>query len=363
MTVAETETFVVKIVSLLKSVSIEKRKVILTRFIQNTNETIHSKLDTAFISLQNDAGAIRNLILLSDAGVIQSLTNFFQLSSVKYYDLFIQYVFDHFITDKGIELKEFILILKKESNIVAGAEISDQQSQINSSNEKQLKQHIDQLPPEIKTVLQNIASVSQNLDKNEEGVTLTGKAEKNSKENSKKKNEVSELFAEEEGVYIENAGIIILHPFLAPLFKELNLLDEENIFLSDECRQRAVIILNYLCTGKETYDEHLLAFNKTICGLKPEDNLPINLQLTDMERKESDHLLETVIQYWEALKGAGKEAIQETFFLRKAKLSFNNNNYLLQVERMTTDILIDRLPWGMGIVRLPWMDHLIYVEW
>ena len=220
------------------------------------------------------------------------------------------------------------------------------------------------MPSEIKTVLQNIASVTQNLDENEEGVTITGKAEKNSsKGNNKTKNKVSELFVEEEGIYIENAGIIILHPFLVPLFKELNLLDEENTFLSDACRERAVIILNYLCTGKETYGEHLLAFNKTICGLKPEDNLPANLQLTDMERKESDHLLETVIQYWEALKGAGKEAIQETFFSRKAKLSFNNNNYLLQVERIATDILIDRLPWGISIVRWPWLDHLIYVEW
>jgi hypothetical protein len=261
-------------------------------------------------------------------------------------------------------LKEFIQLLKKETNIAPGAAISGQQPQIDNNKEKKLAEPMDQLPPEIKTALQNIASINENRDSNEEGAIKTGDFANNiSKEINKRRKEVSKLFAEEDGIYIENAGIIILHPFLTPLFKELGLLDEQDIFLSDECRQRATIILNYLCTGKEIYDEHLLAFNKIVCGLKPEDNLPADLLLTDTERKECDNLLETVIQYWEALKGAGKEAIQETFFARKAKLSFNNNNYLLQVERMATDILIDRLPWGMGIVRLPWLDHLIYVEW
>lgn len=364
MPVAETEALVINIVSLLKSVSEEKRKTILTRFIQNTNGAIYIKLKDAFISLQSNTEIKRNILLLTGADVIQSLTGFFQLSAEKYHDLFIQYVFDRFTSDKEIHVREFILLLKKKANTVPGVGISDKQPQVNSSSEKQFAIQLNQLPSEIKAELQNIISDSENRDKkNNEPDKTDGKEKNTHREKSKKKNEVSELFAEEEGIYIDNAGIIILHPFLAPLFKELDLLDEQDSFLSDECRQRAAIILNYLCTDKETYDEHLLAFNKIICGLKPEDNLSAGLLLTDTERKESDQLLETVIQYWEALKGAGKEAIQETFFKRNAKLSFNNNNYLLQIERMATDILVDRLPWGIGIVRLPWLDHLIYVEW
>jgi hypothetical protein len=364
MSVAETEALVINIVSLLKSVSVGKRKTILTRFIQNINEAVYVKLEDVFVSLQSDAGIKRNIILLSGSDTIRSLTNFFQLSSAKYHGLLIKYVFDHFIADKEIGLKEFILLLKKESNTESGAGISGNQSQAGSGSEKQFAIQISQLPSEIRTELKNIIAVSENKNKkNDEPLKTDGTGKNTYKENSGKKKEVSELFAEDEGVYIENAGIIILHPFLTPLFKELNLLDEQDVFLPGECGQRATIILNYLCTGKETYDEHLLAFNKIVCGLKPEDNLPAGLLLTDTERSECDSLLETVVQYWEALKGAGKEAIQETFFARKGKLSFNNNNYLLQVERMATDILIDRLPWGMGIVRLPWLDHLIYVEW
>jgi hypothetical protein len=364
MSVTETEALVVNIVSLLKSVSVEKRKIILTRFIQNTNEAIYVKLEDAFISLQSDAGIKQNLKLLSATDTKQSLTGFFQLSSQKYHDLFIQFVFGHFVAGEEIELREFILLLKQENNTVSRAGNSGKQSQVRSDNEKQIAIQISQLPSEIRAELKNILSISENRGKKtDEPVKVNGTEKDTYKENPRKKKEISELFSEEEGVYIDNAGIIIMHPFFALLFKELNLLNEEDIFLSDECRQRAVIILNYLCTGKEKYDEHLLAFNKIVCGLKPEDNLQTGLLLTDTELKECDNLLETVIRYWEALKGAGKEAIQETFFTRKAKLSFNNNNYLLQVERMATDILIDRLPWGMGIVRLPWLDHLIYVVW
>ena len=95
----------------------------------------------------------------------------------------------------------------------------------------------------------------------------------------------------------------------------------------------------------------------------PEENLPDDILLAENEKKECDQLLGVVINYWEALKGSGKEALQETFFRRNGKLSFNDKHYLLQVEKNATDILIERLPWGIGIIQLPWLDYLIHVEW
>jgi hypothetical protein len=302
--------------------------------------------------------------LLANAGTVESLSVYFRMPPVKYHHLFIQFGLDGMVTGNQASLKEFILLLKNEAKQMPGTGIISNQPQEVSDSEKEFTAQADELPTEIKWALLNLISVSSKRNSDMDAPAKTDEAGKSTtKKEYRKKTEVSKLFAEEEAMYIENAGIILLHPFLTPLFKELNLLNEQDIFLSDECRQRAIIILNYLCTGVETYDEHLLAFNKIICGLKPEDNLSTDLILTGIEKKECDHLLETVIQYWDALKGAGKEAIQETFFARKAKLSFNNNNYLLQVERMATDILIDRLPWGMGIVRLPWLDQLIYIEW
>jgi hypothetical protein len=33
------------------------------------------------------------------------------------------------------------------------------------------------------------------------------------------------------------------------------------------------------------------------------------------------------------------------------------------VEKKGYDILLDYLPWGLGLVKLPWMNKPIYVLW
>ncbi|MEM9214098.1 MAG: contractile injection system tape measure protein [Cyanobacteria bacterium P01_F01_bin.150] len=38
-------------------------------------------------------------------------------------------------------------------------------------------------------------------------------------------------------------------------------------------------------------------------------------------------------------------------------------NWTLRVEQMAIDVLLTRLPWGVSMVKLPWMDGLLTVEW
>ena len=40
-----------------------------------------------------------------------------------------------------------------------------------------------------------------------------------------------------------------------------------------------------------------------------------------------------------------------------------DGDWLLRVEARTVDILLDQLPWGVSLVKLPWMDRLLRVEW
>ena len=44
-------------------------------------------------------------------------------------------------------------------------------------------------------------------------------------------------------------------------------------------------------------------------------------------------------------------------------LRAQDGHWLLQVERATHDVLLDRVPWGLSIVRLPWMPRLLQVQW
>jgi len=40
-----------------------------------------------------------------------------------------------------------------------------------------------------------------------------------------------------------------------------------------------------------------------------------------------------------------------------------DNGWLLQVEQKPVDVLVNHLPWGIGTIRLPWMQEILYTEW
>ena len=164
-------------------------------------------------------------------------------------------------------------------------------------------------------------------------------------------------------VYVQNAGLILLHPFLTKYFFELGLLDDKNEFSSTKKQHRAVILLNYLQSGSIDYQEWEMPLNKILVGLGISDFVPIGIKLTKKEKEESKNLLATVVNYWTALKTSKPEALQQNFFLREGKISKKNENRLIQIERTGVDILLDKLPWSIGIIKLPWLSELIHVEW
>jgi hypothetical protein len=165
-------------------------------------------------------------------------------------------------------------------------------------------------------------------------------------------------------VLIRNAGLILLHPFLIPLFKERGLLEGKS-FKSDEAQQRAVFLLHYLATGKTECPEDDLILNKILCGLEADHPLVPGVELTGNDKTACNDLLESVISHWKALKRTSPPALQQTFLQREGSLSWQSTgrSWKLVIERKTPDILLNRLPWGLSIVKLPWCKNLIYVQW
>ena len=52
------------------------------------------------------------------------------------------------------------------------------------------------------------------------------------------------------------------------------------------------------------------------------------------------------------------------FLTRAGQLSVDaEGDWLLRVEPRTVDILLDQLPWGISMIKLPWMSRLMRVEW
>ena len=165
-------------------------------------------------------------------------------------------------------------------------------------------------------------------------------------------------------VYIKNAGIIILHPFLKNIFSATGLMRDEN-FKDEYSQQKAVHLLQYLANGEQEAPEYIMPLNKILCGLDEAEHIDRFIQLQEAEKTEADELLAAVITHWTMLKNTSAAALQETFFQRSGKLAFveTDGYWKLQVERKAVDILLDKIPWGISYIKLPWMKYALVTEW
>ncbi len=163
-----------------------------------------------------------------------------------------------------------------------------------------------------------------------------------------------------EGIYLGNAGLIILHPFLPQLFTALNISDDTELLQP----QRALCLLHFLTTGQTTAPEYELILPKILCNVPLEIPVESDVALTDNEREEAVALLDAVIRHWEVLRNTSRDGLRGTFLLRHGKVSLRDDgDWLLQVEAQSFDILLDHLPWSISMVKLPWMERMLWVEW
>lgn len=163
-----------------------------------------------------------------------------------------------------------------------------------------------------------------------------------------------------EGLYIENAGLVLLHPFLPSLFQALNIADEDAITRPE----RALCLLHFLATGQSTAPEYELILPKVLCNIPLTMPVASRVSLSAAETEEAEALLAAVIGHWDVLKNTGINGLRGTFLLRAGKIVLRDDgDWLLHVENKAYDILLEQLPWGMGTIKLPWMETMLWVEW
>ena len=162
--------------------------------------------------------------------------------------------------------------------------------------------------------------------------------------------------------YIQNAGLVLLHPFLPTLFKACHLW-AENKFTSESAQQKAVHLLHYLSSGETEAPEYNLLLSKFLCGMKFSHPIDRKVKLSTKEIKESEHLLQVVIDQWGSMGKVKADSLREAFLQREGKLEKRESGWHLLVEQKTIDILLGQLPWGIGMIKLPWMGEILMVEW
>ena len=167
---------------------------------------------------------------------------------------------------------------------------------------------------------------------------------------------------QEEFIYIKNAGIVILHPFFPQLFENSVLIREEQ-WVDEEAMQLALQIMGFLSTGNEMTEEFDMPLNKILCGMEIQDPIGEEARIPENLQSACEELLRAVIGHWGALKNTGIDAFRETFLNRPGKLAKVDNGWLLQVEQKAVDVLMNKLPWGIGTIKLPWMREILFTEW
>ena len=163
-----------------------------------------------------------------------------------------------------------------------------------------------------------------------------------------------------EGIYIDNAGLVLLHPFLPKLFDAMQVAQGDKLLQ----HERAVCLLHHLATGSVKAPEYLVMLPKVLCNIDLRTPVESEMALTSDEQQECLALLEAVIRHWGALGSCSPDALRGTFLLRPGKLTLRQDGeWLLQVESSGCDILLGDLPWSVSMIRLPWMGSMLWVEW
>ncbi|MAM29890.1 MAG: hypothetical protein CMC13_12785 [Flavobacteriaceae bacterium] len=161
--------------------------------------------------------------------------------------------------------------------------------------------------------------------------------------------------------YVLNAGLIILHPFFERFFKTLGIYTDGSI--KKEHWNTATHVLHYLATKEDHPHEHQLIFPKYLCGIP--QNTPIHRfhNLSEAQKDECETLLQAVLQHWSGLKTNTTDLLRSEFLTREGKLSLSADLEKLFITRKAQDLLLDNIPWTIGIAQLPWKKQLIYTEW
>lgn len=166
---------------------------------------------------------------------------------------------------------------------------------------------------------------------------------------------------------IDNAGLVIVAPYLGHLFRMLNLMEERR-FKSDASVKHALRILHYVVNGNLEYDASPKMLDMILCGLSANDRLGSETldkdEFVSTEEMELvDQMLKSIIQHWSAIGSTSVQGLRDTFLRHAGWIRKEEDSWSLKVHNGPFDVLLDRLPWGISMVKFDWMPTMLKVKW
>jgi hypothetical protein len=166
----------------------------------------------------------------------------------------------------------------------------------------------------------------------------------------------------EAGIPVNNAGQVLAAAFMPRLFAMLEL-TQEGKFVHPGAADRAAHLVQFMVSGETHTPEYELTLNKILCGIST--SLPISegIELSEHEKNIIEQMLTSMIQHWKVLGSTSIAGLRETFFQRQGWLLLEEDCWRLKVQERTFDMLLDRLPWSISLIKHSWMDKPLRVSW
>lgn len=168
-------------------------------------------------------------------------------------------------------------------------------------------------------------------------------------------------------LYVNNAGLVLLHPFLPHFFTMLGVLTEDEggkfKIKGTEAASRAVHLLQYLIDQRCDAPEPELALNKLLCGLPLDTPIARAITPDSADLALCEQMLGAVLGNWPVLGGTSHAGLREAFLQREGRLQLRDGAWTLTVSRKTIDVLLDQLSWGISVVLHRWMPQPLSIVW
>jgi hypothetical protein len=164
------------------------------------------------------------------------------------------------------------------------------------------------------------------------------------------------------GIHVANAGMVLAWPFLTRAWEALGLTREQR-FVDEQAAQRAAWLLQFLVFERLAVPEYQLTLNKLLCGIPLQAPIVASIDVTEEEAALIGQLLGAMIAHWKSLGNTTIDGLRQTFLQRQGYLAMKEDGWHLHVPKATFDMLLDKLPWSISTVRLPWMETILWVDW
>lgn len=160
---------------------------------------------------------------------------------------------------------------------------------------------------------------------------------------------------------IENAGQVLLWPFLQHYFAALDIL-RDGEFPDINASSKAAYLIEFLVHGTSEFQQHRWPLNQILCGLPSDCLLAEPVPVTQFESDLSDELLRAATERWAPMRNTSIAGLRESFLQRDGRLQRIDTGWLLTVDGGVYDMLLDQLPWSLSMIQLAWMTEALYVS-